>query len=103
VAVTDHAVASSGDYLRHFEHAGRRYGHIIDPRTGYPVNNGNRAVDVVAPSCTLAGVLSTTAFILGPKEGFHLIHGHYGASGALLTEHGNHITPRLYEHLVQPN
>jgi thiamine biosynthesis lipoprotein len=101
VAVTDHAVASSGDYLRHFEHAGRRYGHILDPRTGHPVDNGNRAVTVIAPSCTLAGILSTTAFILGPKEGFHLIHGHYGASGALFTEQGHHITPRLYEHLVQ--
>jgi thiamine biosynthesis lipoprotein len=103
VAVTDRAVASSGDYLRHFMHAGQRYGHIIDPRTGYPVNNGNLAVNVIAPSCTIAGILSTTAFILGPQEGFHLIHGHYGASGALLTEHGNHITPRLYEHLVQQN
>jgi thiamine biosynthesis lipoprotein len=103
VAVTDHAVASSGDYLRHFLHQGRRYGHIIDPRTGYPVNNGCLAVSVVAPSCTMAGILTTTAFILGPKEGFQLIHGYHGASGAVITEQGNHITPRFYEHLVQQN
>jgi len=101
VAVADHAVASSGDYLRHFVHQGRRYGHIIDPRTGYPVDNGCRAVSVVAPACTVAGILTTTAFILGPQEGYHLINTYHGASGAILTETGNLITPRFYEHLVQ--
>jgi thiamine biosynthesis lipoprotein len=103
VAVTDHAVASSGDYLRHFLHEGRRYGHIIDPRTGYPVNNACRLVSVIAPSCTIAGILSTTAFILGPQEGYHLINQYHGASGAVVTETGNLITPRFYEHLVRQN
>jgi FAD:protein FMN transferase len=103
VAVLDHAVASSGDYLRHFVHQGRRYGHIIDPRTGYPVENNCLSVNVVASNCTFAGILSTTAFILGPKEGFHLINGFHGASGAFLTTNGQSITPRFYEHLVQQN
>ena len=103
VASTSHAVASSGDYLRCYVHEGRRYGHIIDPRSGYPVNNGCLAVNVVAPSCTIAGILSTTAFILGPQQGFQLINGHYGAAGVILTEQGNHITSRFNEHLVQQN
>lgn len=103
VAVTDHAVASSGDYLRHFLHQGRRYGHIIDPRTGYPVQNGCLAVQVVAPTCTTAGILTTTAFVLGPQDGFHLINGYHGASGAILTEQANCTTPRFHEHLVQQN
>ncbi len=100
MAVTDHAVASSGDYLRHFVHQGRRYGHIIDPRTGYPVSNDCRAVSVVAPACTIAGILTTTAFILGPQDGFQLINTYHGASGAIVTETGNLITPRFHEHLV---
>jgi thiamine biosynthesis lipoprotein len=103
VALQDQAVASSGDYLRHFMHEGRRYGHIIDPRDGYPVNNGCLSVSVVAPTCTIAGVLSTTAFILGPKEGFQLIQSYHGAAGAVITEQGSHITPRLYEYLLQKN
>lgn len=103
VAVTDHAVATSGDYLRHFTHRGRRYGHIIDPRSGYPVENHCRAVSVVAPACTSAGILTTTAFILGAQEGFHLINRYHGASGAILTDTANLITPRFYEHLVQTN
>ena len=103
VAVTRHAVATSGDYLRHFTHQGRRYGHIIDPRTGYPVASGCLSVTVIAPTCTVAGILTTAAFILGPKDGFNLIHGYAHASGAIVTEHGNFNTPRFHEHLVQQN
>lgn len=101
VGVQNEAVASSGDYLRHFTHEGRRYGHIIDPRDGYPVSNGCLSVSVVAPTCTIAGILSTTAFILGPKDGFQLIQSYHGAAGAVITEQGSHITPRLYEYLLQ--
>jgi FAD:protein FMN transferase len=101
VAVTNHAVASSGDYLRHFVHQGRRYGHIIDPRTGWPVHNQCLAVSVVASTCTIAGILTTSAFVLGPRDGYHLINSHHSASGAIVTETTNLITPRFYEHLVQ--
>jgi thiamine biosynthesis lipoprotein len=86
VAVTNHAVASSGDYLRHFEVDGRRFGHILDPRTGYPALNDCRAASVIAPHCTLAGLLSTTACILGAKEGLHLIELHPGTQGVVCTE-----------------
>jgi thiamine biosynthesis lipoprotein len=86
VAVTNHAVATSGDYLRHFMHQGRRYGHIVDPRTGYPVNNGILSVSVIAPHCTVAGILSTSVFVLGPKEGTDLISLCPGAEGCITTE-----------------
>ncbi len=72
LGVTNRAVASSGDYARHFTHNGVRYGHILDPRTGWPVGNEMRAVTVIAPSCLEAGVLSTSIFILGGKEGMLL-------------------------------
>lgn len=91
VAVTDHAVATSGDYLRNFQLNGRRYGHIIDPRTGYPAHNDCRAVSVIAPSCTIAGLLSTSVCILGAKEGLQLVELHPGAAGAVTTE-----TTKLY-------
>ena len=72
LAVSDRAVSASGDYARHFTHDGIRYGHILDPRTGWPVRNGMRAVTVIAPSCLEAGVYSTAVFVLGPREGLHL-------------------------------
>jgi thiamine biosynthesis lipoprotein len=86
VAVTNHAVATSGDYVRHFTRDGRRFGHIIDPRTGFPVGNGCLAVSVIAPHCTVAGILSTSAFVLGPKEGLNLISLCPGAQGCVITE-----------------
>ena len=72
LAVSDRAVSASGDYARHFTHDGIRYGHILDPRTGWPVSNGMRAVTVIAPSCLEAGVYSTAVFVLGPRDGLHL-------------------------------
>ncbi len=96
VAVTNHAVATSGDYLRHFLHGGRRYGHILDPRTGYPVNNGTLAVSVVAPHCTLAGILATTACILPPQEAVNLISLCPGAEGCVTTESAQHQTLRFH-------
>ncbi|HLH53431.1 MAG TPA: FAD:protein FMN transferase [Verrucomicrobiae bacterium] len=86
VAVKAHAVATSGDYLRHFVHEGRRYGHILDPRSGYPVNNGILSASVIAPHCTVAGILSTSVCILGPKEGTDLISLCPGAEGCITTE-----------------
>lgn len=72
LGVTDHAVSASGDYARHFIYQGVRYGHILDPRTGWPVANGMRAVTVVAPSCLEAGIYSTAVFVLGSRAGLHL-------------------------------
>ncbi len=101
VAVKDKAVATSGDYLRHFQAQGRRYGHILDPRSGYPVDNGCRAVSVIAPTCTFAGILSTTAFILGPTEGLNLIGSYMGAEGCIITENNRYQTRRFHEYVTR--
>lgn len=57
-------LATSGDYARCLEIAGRRYAHLLDPRTGWPVE-GLRSVTVQAPNCMLAGSLSTIAMLKG--------------------------------------
>jgi thiamine biosynthesis lipoprotein len=100
VAISGKAVATSGDYLRGFSVDGRRYGHILDPRSGYPVNNGCRAVSVIAASCTVAGILSTSAFILGPTEGLNLIGGYMGADGCIITETHRYQTRKFHEYLT---
>ena len=96
VAVTNHAVATSGDYLRHFIHNGRRYGHILDPRTGYPVANGVLSASIIAPHCTFAGILSTSVCILGPKEGADLIALCPGVEGCINTDSGRFQTKGFY-------
>ena len=99
VAVTDQAVATSGDYLRHFVVNGRRYGHILDPRTGYPAMNDCRAVSIIAPSCTIAGLLSTSVCILGAKEGLQLVELHPGAAGVVTTETTKLYSRKFHEYI----
>lgn len=94
------AVATSGDYLRCFEHKGRRYGHILDIRTGQPVDNGCRGVSVLAPSCTLAGMLSTALFVLGPEQGMRLLEAQFGSAGAMVMDNQILTSRRFYEHVV---
>lgn len=57
-------IASSGDYERFMIVEGRRYSHILDPRTGWPAQ-GLAAVSVLAPSCLVAGTASTIAMLQG--------------------------------------
>jgi thiamine biosynthesis lipoprotein len=90
VSLDDRAVATSGDYHRHFELGGKRYGHILDPRTGYPVNHDGQAVSVIAPTCTEAGILATTAFVLGPFEGLAFLESCHQAEASVWA--GKHQT-----------
>ena len=100
VAVTQHAVCSSGGYLRRATHEGRSFSHIVDPRTGAPVDNECRAVSVIAPTCTEAGILATAAFILGPTEGLALIDAHHHAEGCLVTERTRYLSRRFHEYML---
>jgi thiamine biosynthesis lipoprotein len=101
VALHDRAVTTSGDYLRHFEFGGKRFGHILDPRTGLPVDNGCRSVTVIAPTCTEAGILSTTAFILGAEEGLAFLDRYYQAEGCITTATHRFCTRRFHEYIIK--
>jgi FAD:protein FMN transferase len=57
------ALATSGDTHRYFEYKGKRYSHILNPKTGYPVSNGVATVTVFSETCTLAGMLSTISHL----------------------------------------
>ncbi len=59
------ALATSGDTRRYITNNGKHYGHIINPFTGYPVENAPRSVTVLAPNCIMAGMLSTMAMLQG--------------------------------------
>ena len=63
VEIADGAVATSGDYERYFELDGRRYCHLLDPRTGWPVRAW-QSVSVIAPLAVVAGSVATIAMLL---------------------------------------
>jgi len=81
----DEAVVTSGDYRWYFVLAGQRFHHIIDPRTGFPVEK-IQSVTVIAPNATLADGLSTGIFVLGAEEGLRLVEGLDGVDAVIVSE-----------------
>lgn len=61
------AIATSGDARRFLLRNGVRYGHVLDPRTGWPVAGAPSSVTVAADTCTQAGMLATLAMLRGPS------------------------------------
>jgi thiamine biosynthesis lipoprotein len=74
VSITRGAVATSGDYGRYIDVDGRRYSHILDPRSGQPVL-GLQAVTVFAASCLVAGAITTIAMLKGETAGLNWLVG----------------------------
>lgn len=60
-------LATSGDARRFLLKQGKRYGHILNPKTGYPIEAAPRSVSVIASTCIEAGMLSTFAMLKGPQ------------------------------------
>jgi thiamine biosynthesis lipoprotein len=67
VHVSGGALATSGDTRRFLVKDGKRYSHILDPRSGWPVQGAPRSVTVAADTCTEAGTLATFAMLLGDQ------------------------------------
>ncbi len=78
--VSDRAIATSGDYLQYFEYRGRRYHHLLDPRTGAPRRTPMRSLTIEAEQCLEADVAATTLFGASPAEASRVLTR--AASGA---------------------
>jgi FAD:protein FMN transferase len=62
IPAADQAVATSGDYVRYFQYHGRRFSHLLDPRTGEPWQSRMHSITVSADTCMAADVAATAAF-----------------------------------------
>ena len=83
--IKDKAVSTSGDYEKFFTIEGKRYSHIIDPRTGHPVK-GIVSVTIVTGNATRADALSTGVFVLGLEKGMNLIEQLQDVEGIIVYE-----------------
>lgn len=88
VALHGLSVATSGDYRRSFEHAGRRYAHTLDPRNGYPLSDGVASVTVLHKDCMLADAWSTALTVMGVEAGLVCAQEHGLAVRFLRNENG---------------
>jgi len=85
IDVSDLAVVTSGDYERYFMDHGRRYHHIIDPKTGYPAR-GLISVTVIAKDPVAADAWSTAIFVAGAEKGMKLAEQIPGIKVLAITE-----------------
>lgn len=86
--ITNGAVVTSGDYEKYVSFNGRRYAHIIDPRTGYP-STGIISVTVFAPKAELADALATSVFVMGKDIGMDRINQLPKVECIIIDEKGN--------------
>jgi thiamine biosynthesis lipoprotein len=76
IGLSDVGIATSGDYRNYFEADGRRYSHIIDPRTGYPVAHDLVSVTVVHDSSMMADAWATALTVLGAERAMAVAQEH---------------------------
>jgi len=74
----DLAVVTSGDYQQYLESETKRYSHIIDPKTGYPVEGDVISVTVVAKDTLTADAVATCVFLLGKEKGIEVFKDYSG-------------------------
>jgi thiamine biosynthesis lipoprotein len=91
VSVRRACVSTSGDTRRFFEIGGKRYSHIIDPRTGLGLTRRIGAT-IIAPDGMIADALDTAVCVLGPERGIELIDAMPSAAGRITTIDGDHVT-----------
>ena len=86
--IRDRSVVSSGIYERYFEKDGKLYHHILNPKSGYPYENGFTAVTILSDESVDGDGLSTVCFALGLEKGLELINSLPDTQAVFITEDG---------------
>lgn len=101
IKVKDRAVATSGDYRRYFTLEGKRFSHIVNPKTGLTVQDVPMSVTIVGPGATTTDALSTGVFVLGPEEGMKLIESLPEVEGMIISEGMKKLTSQGWEEFLE--
>ncbi len=98
ISVTDLSVVTSGIYERCFTQDGILYHHILNPKTGYPVENDLASVTILSTSSTDGDALATSCLLLGLDDGLALIDSLPGVEALFLTKDGTHYYTECFPH-----
>ncbi|MBZ4683171.1 MAG: FAD:protein transferase [Fusobacteriales bacterium] len=102
LSISDRAIGVSGDYQTYVEIDGKRYHHILNPKTGYP-SSENKMVVIVADNAFLADIYSTALFSFNYKKIFDFIKKYNGMEAFVVDKNNNiHISDGLKENIVEP-
>jgi thiamine biosynthesis lipoprotein len=76
VAITDKAMATSGNYRNFYYKGGKKYAHTIDPKTGYPVQHSILSATVIANTCAVADAYATSFMVMGVEKAKQVLAQH---------------------------
>lgn len=100
IPLSNQSMVTSGTYEQFFKKDGRRYHHIIDPRTGYPADTGLVSVTLIGNDATMLDALATGIIVMGIKEGLPLLVQN-NIDAVIVTETGTiYTTQGLKESLL---
>ena len=100
IKLKNHGLASSGNYRKFFDVGDKRYGHALDPRTGYPTIHSHISASVVSPSCLKSGILSTSCVLEGKEKGLQMVEAEWGTEGCIQTPDFPTSSSRFYDYII---
>lgn len=92
VSIVDQAAITSGNYEKYFEEDGKRYHHILDPKTGAPAESDVVSTTILASSGIDCDALSTATYIMGAEDGMALINALDGVEAIFVNTDGEIVT-----------
>lgn len=97
VRLDNQAIATSGNYRNFFEINGKTYSHIIDPKTGYPVDNKIVSASVISGDCTFADGLATALMVMDVKKGIDLVNRIENTECLIIEKNGQNLESHVSE------
>ncbi len=91
ITLQDIACATSGDYRQFYEIDGKHYSHLINPKTGYPIEHEVSSVTIIAENCMLADAVATAAIVLGKDDGLAFIESLNGVEALFIYRAGEEL------------
>lgn len=90
LSIEERAVVTSGDYMRFFEHEGRRYAHILDPTTGWPIERSKspKSVTLLAKDASQADAYCTAVTVMGAEAGLAFVESRPDLDAVIIERDG---------------